>query len=198
MEISLPNNARLMLSCLIYRGVLRVTSTQASCSHQVLMILPKVDNLRQATYLYAFCVEKSDKTSDMDRVWQKRRNQFHTGFNIGLEDSESIGYSSGLVRGITTYISTSIFVTNFLQKYGMLTYEHRHNIFHLVGDISWRFFLDVQQPTSNIISNVTITSPKGRRWWLCEDDNGHQHHKICIWNGHHLLFVFLELCRGEL
>ncbi|KAG8391152.1 hypothetical protein BUALT_Bualt01G0158100 [Buddleja alternifolia] len=64
-------------------------------------------------------VDKSNKTSDMDREWQKRHNQFHTigyrdgliagkeaaaqeGFNIGFKNSVFTGYNLGLVRGITS------------------------------------------------------------------------------------------------
>ncbi|KAL3829776.1 hypothetical protein ACJIZ3_018578 [Penstemon smallii] len=86
--------SRIMLSCITWTGVLQKTSTQASCSHQV--------------------------TSDMDREWQKRRNEFNTigyrdgiiagkedaaqeGFNIGFKESVFIGYKWGSVRGITRY-----------------------------------------------------------------------------------------------
>ncbi|KAK4414527.1 hypothetical protein Salat_2865700 [Sesamum alatum] len=64
-------------------------------------------------------VEKLNRTSDMDREWQRRRDQFHTlgyrdgliagketaaqeGFNIGFKDSVFIGYNWGRVRGITS------------------------------------------------------------------------------------------------
>ncbi|KAL0397616.1 UNVERIFIED_CONTAM: hypothetical protein Scaly_0210000 [Sesamum calycinum] len=64
-------------------------------------------------------VEKLNRTSDMDREWQRRRDQFHTlgyrdgliagkeaaaqeGFNIGFKDSVFIGYSWGHVRGLTS------------------------------------------------------------------------------------------------
>ncbi|XP_011088265.1 uncharacterized protein LOC105169544 [Sesamum indicum] len=64
-------------------------------------------------------VEKLNRASDMDREWQRRRDQFHTlgyrdgliagkeaaaqeGFNIGFKDSVFIGYSWGRVRGMTS------------------------------------------------------------------------------------------------
>ncbi|KAL3837771.1 hypothetical protein ACJIZ3_022362 [Penstemon smallii] len=63
--------------------------------------------------------EKSNNTSDIDREWQKRRNEFNTigyrdgiiagkedaaqeGFNIGFKESVFIGYKWGSVRGITS------------------------------------------------------------------------------------------------
>ncbi|KAL7120435.1 hypothetical protein ACP275_02G122700 [Erythranthe tilingii] len=66
--------------------------------------------------------EKPNAASDMEREWQKRRNQFHTigyrdgviagkeaaaqeGFNIGFKDSVLNGYNWGFVRGITSAIA---------------------------------------------------------------------------------------------
>ncbi|EYU38259.1 hypothetical protein ABFS82_02G113300 [Erythranthe guttata] len=66
--------------------------------------------------------EKLNAASDMEREWQKRRNQFHTigyrdgviagkeaaaqeGFNIGFKDSVLNGYNWGFVRGITSAIA---------------------------------------------------------------------------------------------
>uniref|UniRef100_A0A5B7BR35 Essential protein Yae1 N-terminal domain-containing protein n=1 Tax=Davidia involucrata TaxID=16924 RepID=A0A5B7BR35_DAVIN len=66
--------------------------------------------------------EELDKASDLDREWQKRRQQFHTigyrdgltagkeasaqeGFNIGFKESVHVGYNWGLVRGVTSALS---------------------------------------------------------------------------------------------
>ncbi|KAA8537302.1 hypothetical protein F0562_027011 [Nyssa sinensis] len=66
--------------------------------------------------------EELDKASDLDREWQKRRNQFHTigyrdgltagkeasaqeGFIIGFKESVHVGYNWGLVRGVTSALS---------------------------------------------------------------------------------------------
>ncbi|XP_022743089.1 uncharacterized protein YAE1-like [Durio zibethinus] len=66
--------------------------------------------------------EELDKSSDLDREWQRRHDQFHTigyrdgliagkqasaqeGFNIGFKQSVSIGYSRGLARGVTSTLA---------------------------------------------------------------------------------------------
>ncbi|CAI8583703.1 unnamed protein product [Vicia faba] len=60
-----------------------------------------------------------NKSSDLDREWQRRRDQFHTigyregliaakeasaqeGFNIGFKQSAHAGYSWGVVRGVVS------------------------------------------------------------------------------------------------
>ncbi|KAF4393949.1 hypothetical protein G4B88_025918 [Cannabis sativa] len=62
-----------------------------------------------------------DKSSDLDREWQQRRDQFHTmgyrdgviagkeaaaqeGFNIGFKQSVPVGYNWGVVRGVTSAV----------------------------------------------------------------------------------------------
>ncbi|XP_060217497.1 uncharacterized protein LOC132644868 [Lycium barbarum] len=67
--------------------------------------------------------DKLDKTSEMDREWQRRHDQFHTigfrdglmagkeasaqeGFNVGFRDSVYVGYNWGLVRGITSALAS--------------------------------------------------------------------------------------------
>ncbi|XP_076939514.1 uncharacterized protein LOC143608344 [Bidens hawaiensis] len=61
---------------------------------------------------------KFDQSFDLDREWQRRKNQFHAigyrdgliagkeasaqqGFNIGFKESVLVGYNWGLVRGVT-------------------------------------------------------------------------------------------------
>ncbi|KAL1362240.1 uncharacterized protein [Arachis hypogaea] len=63
--------------------------------------------------------DKLDKSSDLDREWQRRHDEFHTigyregliagkeassqeGFNIGFKQSVLAGYSWGAVRGVTS------------------------------------------------------------------------------------------------
>ncbi|XP_062094729.1 uncharacterized protein LOC133800713 [Humulus lupulus] len=63
-----------------------------------------------------------DKSSDLDREWQRRRDQFHTigyrdgviagkeaaaqeGFNIGFKHSVSVGYNWGVGRGVTSALA---------------------------------------------------------------------------------------------
>ncbi|OIW05673.1 hypothetical protein TanjilG_23459 [Lupinus angustifolius] len=63
--------------------------------------------------------DKLDNSSDLDREWQRRHDQFHTigyrdgliagkeasaqeGFNIGFKQSVLNGYSWGVVRGVTS------------------------------------------------------------------------------------------------
>ncbi|TKY67594.1 Yae1 domain-containing protein 1 [Spatholobus suberectus] len=65
---------------------------------------------------------KLDSSSDLDREWQRRHDQFHTigyrdgliagkeasaqeGFNIGFKRSVLDGYSWGVVRGVTSAFS---------------------------------------------------------------------------------------------
>ncbi|KAJ7949292.1 Essential protein Yae1, N-terminal [Quillaja saponaria] len=64
-----------------------------------------------------------NKTSDLDREWQRRHDQFHTigyrdgviagkqaspqeGFNIGFKESVLVGYNWGLVRGVTSVLAS--------------------------------------------------------------------------------------------
>lgn len=66
--------------------------------------------------------EELDKASELDREWQRRREQFHTigyrdglmagkeasaqeGFNIGFGESVFVGYKWGLVRGVTSALA---------------------------------------------------------------------------------------------
>lgn len=67
----------------------------------------------------SFWDDSDDKVSDLDREWQRRRDQFHTsgyregliaakeasaqeGFNIGFKQSVRAGYSWGVVRGASS------------------------------------------------------------------------------------------------
>lgn len=62
--------------------------------------------------------QELEKSSDLNRAWQRRREQFHTigyrdgiiagkeatvqeGFNIGFRESVSVGCKWGMVRGVT-------------------------------------------------------------------------------------------------
>ncbi|KAK8482705.1 hypothetical protein V6N11_014322 [Hibiscus sabdariffa] len=66
--------------------------------------------------------EELNRTSDLDREWQRRRDQFHTigyrdgliagkeasaqeGFNIGFKQSVPIGYNWGITRGVTSALA---------------------------------------------------------------------------------------------
>ncbi|KAK1401003.1 yae1 domain-containing protein 1-like [Heracleum sosnowskyi] len=65
---------------------------------------------------------ESEKESDLDREWQRRRDQFHTigyrdglmagkeasaqeGFNTGFSESVFVGYKWGLVRGVSSALA---------------------------------------------------------------------------------------------
>ncbi|KAK3018115.1 hypothetical protein RJ639_003486, partial [Escallonia herrerae] len=67
-------------------------------------------------------VAELNNTSELDREWQRRRNQFHTigyrdglmagkeasaqeGFNIGFKESVFAGFNWGLVRGVTSALA---------------------------------------------------------------------------------------------
>ncbi|KAF2322465.1 hypothetical protein GH714_017187 [Hevea brasiliensis] len=66
--------------------------------------------------------EELDKASELDREWERRRDQFHTigyrdgliagkeaiaqdGFNIGFKESVLEGYNWGMVRGVTSALA---------------------------------------------------------------------------------------------
>ncbi|XP_057977241.1 uncharacterized protein LOC131164228 [Malania oleifera] len=66
--------------------------------------------------------EEMNRASDLDREWQRRRNQFHTigyrdgviagkeasaqeGFNVGFKQSMLVGYDWGLVRGVSSALA---------------------------------------------------------------------------------------------
>ncbi|KAJ0037531.1 hypothetical protein Pint_23834 [Pistacia integerrima] len=84
--------------------------------------------------------EEFDKSSDLDREWQKRRDQFHTigyrdgliagkeassqeGFNIGFKQSFFSGYNWGLVRGVTSAFAA---LPNELKEMLVETQENRN------------------------------------------------------------------------
>ncbi|KAG7031946.1 hypothetical protein SDJN02_05988 [Cucurbita argyrosperma subsp. argyrosperma] len=67
--------------------------------------------------------EGLEETSDLDREWHRRHDQFHTigyrdgliagkeaasqeGFNVGFKQSVSIGYKLGLVRGVSSVLAS--------------------------------------------------------------------------------------------
>ncbi|KAM5551939.1 hypothetical protein ABKV19_026685 [Rosa sericea] len=67
--------------------------------------------------------DEVNEASDMDKEWQRRRDQFHTmgyrdgviagkeassqeGFNIGFKQSVLVGYNWGLVRGVTSTLAS--------------------------------------------------------------------------------------------
>lgn len=67
-------------------------------------------------------IEELDNVSDLDREWQRRRNQFHTvgyrdglmagkeasaqeGFNVGFKESVFVGLNWGLVRGVASALA---------------------------------------------------------------------------------------------
>lgn len=66
--------------------------------------------------------EELDKSSDLDREWEKRRTEFYTrgyrdgiikgkedaaqeGFNVGYKESVLFGYKWGVVRGVTSALA---------------------------------------------------------------------------------------------
>ncbi|KAG2671765.1 hypothetical protein I3760_13G010600 [Carya illinoinensis] len=67
--------------------------------------------------------EEFDESSELDREWQRRREQYHThgyregisagkessaqeGFNIGFKQSVLVGYNWGIVRGVTSALAS--------------------------------------------------------------------------------------------
>ncbi|CAK9317061.1 unnamed protein product [Citrullus colocynthis] len=67
--------------------------------------------------------EGLEETTDLDREWQRRHDQFHTigyrdgliagkeaaaqeGFNVGFKQSVSVGYKLGLVRGVSSVLAS--------------------------------------------------------------------------------------------
>lgn len=72
--------------------------------------------------LWDDAVEELDRESDLDREWQRRHDQFHTigyrdgliagkedsaqeGFNVGFKQSVLVGYTWGVVRGVTSVVA---------------------------------------------------------------------------------------------
>lgn len=67
--------------------------------------------------------DELDESSELDREWQRRRDQYHThgyregisagkvdsaqeGFNIGFKQSVLVGYNWGVVRGVTSALAS--------------------------------------------------------------------------------------------
>lgn len=84
--------------------------------------------------------EEFDIETDLDREWQRRRDQFHTigyrdgllagkeasaqeGFNMGFKESFHSGYNWGLVRGVT---SALVCLPNELKEMLVETQEKRN------------------------------------------------------------------------
>ncbi|KAM7472577.1 hypothetical protein LguiA_010760 [Lonicera macranthoides] len=123
-------------------------------------------------------IEEFDKASDMDREWQRRRNQFHTigyrdgvtvgkeasaqeGFNIGFKESVFVGFNWGLVRGVTSALAC--LPEGLREK--MLETEAKRNKFHKLyesthslstADALRLFHADLSK---NLVNNSNIAEP---------------------------------------
>ncbi|PHU30496.1 hypothetical protein BC332_02589 [Capsicum chinense] len=77
--------------------------------------------------------DKLDKTSEIDREWQRGHDQFHTigyrdglmagkeasaqeGFNVGFRDSVYVGYNWGLVRDSNDISSNDNLLKNYQKE----------------------------------------------------------------------------------
>ncbi|GMI95666.1 hypothetical protein like AT1G34570 [Hibiscus trionum] len=94
--------------------------------------------------------EELDKTSDLDREWQRRHDQFHTvgyrdgliagkeasaqeGFNIGFKQSVPIGYNWGITRGVTSALAC---LPDELRERLIETQEKRDKFRELYGSVN--------------------------------------------------------------
>ncbi|XP_061988498.1 uncharacterized protein LOC133706972 [Rosa rugosa] len=99
-------------------STLNVTSKQSGLDDHVKVQLSDEDGS-------SWCGSDNEvnEASDMDKEWQRRRDQFHTmgyrdgviagkeassqeGFNIGFKQSVLVGYNWGLVRGVTSTLAS--------------------------------------------------------------------------------------------
>ncbi|KAK8614526.1 hypothetical protein V6N13_068326 [Hibiscus sabdariffa] len=94
--------------------------------------------------------EELDKTSDLDREWQRRHDRFHTigyrdgliagkeasaqeGFNIGFKQSVPIGYNWGITRGVTSALAC---VPDDSRERLIETQEKRDKFWELYGCVN--------------------------------------------------------------
>ncbi|KAK6933872.1 Essential protein Yae1, N-terminal [Dillenia turbinata] len=122
-----------------------------------------------------------EKSSDLDREWQRRQNQFHTigyrdglmagkeasaqeGFNVGFKDSVLEGYNLGLVRGITSVFAClpdglkEKLVEKEENRIKLKNlYEHVHSL--SATDVLKLFHLDVLDKKSKENSESTQGTP---------------------------------------
>ncbi|KAL8149941.1 hypothetical protein AgCh_006810 [Apium graveolens] len=93
---------------------------------------------------------ESEKESDLDREWQRRRDQFHTigyrdglmagkeasaqeGFNTGFSESVFVGYKWGLVRGVSSALAC---LPDEVKKRLVESEEQRNKFIHLHDSVN--------------------------------------------------------------
>ncbi|KAJ8543311.1 hypothetical protein K7X08_005834 [Anisodus acutangulus] len=111
--------------------------------------------------------DKLDKTSEMDREWQRRHYQFHTigyrdgliagkeasaqeGFNLGFRDSVYVGYNWGLVRGITSVLAS---LPDSLKERMVDTKEIQNKFQHLNESVQSRSTAEMLKVFHDYLSN---------------------------------------------
>ncbi|KAK4379774.1 hypothetical protein RND71_001636 [Anisodus tanguticus] len=111
--------------------------------------------------------DKLDKTSEMDREWQRRHDQFHTigyrdgliagkeasaqeGFNLGFRDSVYVGYNWGLVRGITSMLAS---LPDSLKERMVDTKEIQNKFQHLNESVQSRSTAEMLKVFHDYLSN---------------------------------------------
>lgn len=127
--------------------------------------------------------EKLGKACDMDREWQRRREQFHTigyrdgllagkdasvqeGFNAGFKESVFVGHRWGVVRGVTSALAS---LPDAVREKLMEIEEKRKRMQHLhesvqrlsTNDMLKLFYDDLQGKSSDQGKNAQINCQRG-------------------------------------
>ncbi|OIT07118.1 PREDICTED: uncharacterized protein LOC109226358 [Nicotiana attenuata] len=128
--------------------------------------------------------DKLDKTSEMDREWQRRHDQFHTigyrdglmagketsaqeGFNIGFRHSVYVGYNWGLVRGITSAFAS---LPDGLKERMVDTKEIQYKFQHLHESVQSRSTMEVLKVFHDYLSKKSEESGKDDKSSSCLAD----------------------------
>ncbi|MCD7449723.1 hypothetical protein HAX54_001290 [Datura stramonium] len=118
--------------------------------------------------------DKLGKTSEMDREWQRRHDEFHTigyrdgliagkeasaqeGFNVGFRDSIYVGYNWGLVRGIT---SALVSLPDGLKERMVDTKEIQNKFHHLHESVQSRSTAEMLKVFHGYLSKKSEESGK--------------------------------------
>ncbi|KAG5627654.1 hypothetical protein H5410_012872 [Solanum commersonii] len=133
--------------------------------------------------------DKLDKTTEMDREWQRRHDQFHTvslqvgyrdgliagkeasvqeGFNVGFTDSVYVGYNWGLVRGITSALAS---LPNGLIERMVDTKEIQNKFQHLHESVQSRSTVEMLKVFHDYLTKKSEESAKNDNSSSCLADS---------------------------
>ncbi|KAL3537644.1 hypothetical protein ACH5RR_001010 [Cinchona calisaya] len=137
--------------CELYSDILKVSNTDPmSITDNAIHNSQDGDDLWYDDESLPDRTEKLEKASDMDREWQRRREQFHTigypdglmagkevsaqeGFNKGFKESVFVGQTWGLVRGVTSALAC---LPDALKERFVETEDKRNKLQHLHESVS--------------------------------------------------------------